>query len=252
MDLTAAKTEYALRMGDNALIAGQRLAEWCGHGPQLELDIAFTNLSLDLVGQARLWLSLAGKLEGQGRDEDALAFHRDVLDFKNCLLVEQPNGDWGQTVARQFLFSAWQHLVYTELSQSQDEDFAAIAAKSLKEVSYHVRFSADWMRRLGDGTGESHIRMETALDALWRFTPELFESDAVDAALAEAGTAPDPAALRGRWDEMIGQVLSEATLKRPEAPLPATGGRKGHHTEHLGHLLADMQYLQRAYPNATW
>lgn len=250
--LTDERFEYALRLGDNALILGQRLGEWCGHAPELELDIAITNFSLDFIGQARNFLKYAGKIEGKGRDEDALAFHRDVLDFKNCLLVEQPNGHWGDTIARQFLFSVFEHLLFDKLKESKDEQFYAIAEKSLKETAYHMRFAGDWVRKLGDGTEESHDKIQDSFENIWRFTDELFEMDAVDEALLDVGIGVDLSALRGPWDELVNRVLKEATLERPEDQATITGGRKGHHTEHLGHLLAEMQYLQRTYPEARW
>lgn len=243
---------YALRLGDDALILGQRLSEWCGHAPMLEVDLTLANLALDLVGQATHFLGHAGALEGLGRDADALAFHRDVLDFTNGLLVEQPNGDFAQTLARQALFSTWQELLFEQLTGSADPVLAAVAAKAVKEVSYHARFAGDWVIRLGDGTAESRARMIKGLDWMWRFTGELFDMDAVDQAALEAGVGVDKAALRPAWDRRIDAVLAEAGLDRPAPHRPVVGGRVGRHSEHLGHLLSEMQFLQRAYPGAQW
>lgn len=244
--------EYALRLGDTALVLGHRLSEWCGHAPEMELDMAMSNLGLDLIGQARLFLTYAGEIEGKGRDEDQLAYLRDVLDYRNFLLVEQPNGDWGVTIARQLYFSVFQQLYFQRLATSADEQLAAIARKALPEIDYHVRFASEWTVRLGDGTDESKRRMQEGLNLLWRFTGELFESDDVENRLIAAGVAPDAAALRPVWQERIEQVLREATLELPAPHRPVLGGRKGHHTEHLGYLLAEMQFLQRAYPGAKW
>ena len=244
--------EYATRLGDSALILGQRLSEWCGHSPELELDMAITNLSLDLIGQARLLLALAGEIEGAGRDEDQLAFLRDALDFRCLLLVEQPNGDWAQTIARQFFFSAFQQLQFQALSQSADARLAAIATKALPEIAYHVRFAADWVVRLGDGTEESHRRMAAAIDNLWRFTDEMFLPDAVEERLTAAGIAPDATALKAGWLAAVTATLGEAGIAVPAPHRPVVGSRVGHHSEHLGHVLSEMQFMQRAYPNAEW
>jgi ring-1,2-phenylacetyl-CoA epoxidase subunit PaaC len=244
--------DYTLRLGDNALILGQRLGEWCGHAPQLEEDIALTNIALDLIGQARSWLTYAGEVEGAGRDEDKLAFLRDIGAFRNVLLVEQPNGDFGKTILRQFLFDAFHVELLEKLAGSSDAQVAAIAQKSVKEVRYHVRFSGEWVIRLGDGTQESRGRMLAALDDLWRFTGELFTPDAVDLATAEAGFGVDPATLRPAWDRRVTAVLDEATLPRPEDRWMASGGKAGAHSEHMGYILAEMQFLQRAYPGAQW
>jgi ring-1,2-phenylacetyl-CoA epoxidase subunit PaaC len=243
---------YALRLGDDSLILGQRLGEWCGHAPALEVDLSLTNVALDQVGQATHFLGLAGLIENTGRDADALAFRRDVMDFTNCLLVEQPNGDFAQTIARQFLFSHYQALLFEQMARVKDERFAAIAAKALKEVSYHATLAGDWVVRLGDGTDESKARMIADLDWMWRFADELFVMDDVDAAAIKAGAGVDKAALRAAWDARIDAVLADATLARPASRRPVLGGRAGHHSEHLGHLLSDMQFLQRAYPDATW
>jgi ring-1,2-phenylacetyl-CoA epoxidase subunit PaaC len=244
--------EYLLRLGDDALILGQRLAEWCGHAPAVEVDLSLANLSLDLIGQATLLLELAADVEGRGRDADALAFHRDVLQFRNCLMVEQPNGDFAQTIARHFLFSTFQLALYEQLSKSTEERLAAIAAKAVKELRYHVELSADWVIRLGDGTGESRARMIEGLDWHWRFVDELFQLDAVEEALVTRGVAVDRAALRPAFDAAVERVLTSATLPPPVYPRGVLGGRKGHHSEHLGHLLAVMQYLPRTYPDARW
>lgn len=243
--MTDGLTEYALRLGDDSLILGQRLGEWCGHAPMLEVDLSLTNVALDLVGQATLFLGIAG-------DADRLAFHRDVLDFKNCLLVEQPNGDFAQTIARQFLFSNWQELLFRELTQSRNATLAAIAGKAVKEVAYHARLANEWMVRLGDGTAESRARIVNGLDWMWRFGDELFDVDDVVEPLIASGVAVDVRKLRGEWDQRIARTLSEATLEMPKPRRAAKGGRIGHHSEHLGHLLSEMQFLQRAYPGATW
>ena len=247
-----AQFRYLLRLGDTSLVLGQRLAEWVGHAPALEEDLGLANLSLDLVGQARLLLSYAGEIEGQGRDEDELAFFRDAPAFVNLTLAEQPNGDFGWTMVRQCLLDAWQLEVYEGLMSSSDTRLASIAAKAVKETRYHFRFSSGWLVRLGDGTQESHRRVQDALNELWRFTTELFAADEVDDALAAAGIAPDLAALQPRWLARIDEVLKEATLVRPAAVPYQWHGKRGVHTEHLGHMLAEMQHLQRTYPGAQW
>ena len=244
--------DYAMRLGDDALILGQRLGEWCGHAPNLEIDLALANFGLDLIGQAQHFLGYAGDIEGAGRDADKLAFHRDVLDFKNCLLVEQPNGDFAQTIARQFLFSTWQELMFEALTRSSDATLAAVANKAVKEVAYHARFCGEWVVRLGDGTEESRAKMVSGLDWMWRFVDELFEMDAVDARLLAAGISVDQPALRPAWDARIDAVLAEAGLDRPAARRATVGGRTGRHSEHLGHMLSEMQFLQRAYPDQVW
>lgn len=243
---------YALRLGDDSLIIGQRLSEWCGHAPALEVDLSLANVALDQVGQATHFLGLAGDIEDKNRDADALAFRRDVMDFTNCLLVEQPNGDFAQTIARQFLFSHYQALLFAGLAAVKDERFAAIAAKALKEVTYHATLASDWVVRLGDGTEESRARMIAGLDWMWRFADEFFAMDDIDAAAIEASAGVDKAALKAAWDQRIDAVLADATLERPPARRPVLGGRAGRHSEHLGHLLTEMQFLQRAYPGATW
>lgn len=251
-DSGTALVDYLLHLGDNGLILGHRLSEWCGHGPILEEDIATTNIALDLIGQARMLFSYAGAVEGKGRDEDTLAYRRDVLDFRNLLIAEQPNGDFAMTVARQFLFSAWQYELFSCLQNSTDEQLAAITAKSLKEVTYHRRHSGEWLIRLGDGTAESHARAQAALDDLWIFVDEFFHGGETERILAEAGICPDPATLRPGWTGMVDRVLAEATLEKPQADFPRWGGRDGYHSEHLGYILAEMQFLQRAHPDAQW
>lgn len=244
--------DYLLHLGDNSLILGHRLGEWCGHAPALEEDIALTNIALDLIGQARLFLSYAGKVEGKGRDEDALAYFRDVTDFRNLLLTEQPNGDFAVTIARQFLFSCWQVELFTALQKSPDEELASIAAKSLKEVSYHRRHAGEWLIRLGDGTDESRKRTQDALDDLWIFVDEMFTPTATERALMGRNIIPDPSSLRSAWNDMVSWVLKEAMLEEPAAEYPRHGGKEGAHSEHLGYILAEMQFLQRAYPGAEW
>jgi ring-1,2-phenylacetyl-CoA epoxidase subunit PaaC len=240
------------RLGDNTLILGHRVSEWCGHAPILEEDIALANMALDLIGQTQLWLGLAGEVEGHGRTADDLAFLRDGWDFANILLVERPNGDFGKTLMRQFLFDAWHRPMLKALEGSSDARIAEIAAKAGKEVAYHLERSADLVIRLGDGTEESHDRMQAALDALWSYTGEMFIGDDIDARLAEAGIMPAPESLRAGWDATVAAVLSEATLEAPSSTFAHKGGKQGRHTEHLGHLLTSMQWLQRAYPGAKW
>ena len=244
--------ETLLRLGDDSLILGQRLGEWCGHAPSVEVDLSLANMGLDLIGQATHFLNAAAAAEGKGRDGDALAFHRDVLDFRNCWLVEQPNGDFAQTMARQFLFSTWQEMLLRHLEASSDATVAAIAAKAVKEVRYHAELAAEWVIRLGDGTDESRARMEAGLDWMWRFVPELFEMDEAATEAAARGIGADVAAFRADYDARIRAVLAEATLEAPADQRPILGGRRGHHSEHLGHLLAVMQFLPRTYPDATW
>ncbi len=244
--------DYLLRLGDDALILGQRLGEWCGHAPSVEVDLSLANIGLDLIGQATHFLGAAGAAEGKGRDGDALAFRRDVLDFRNCLLVEQPNGDFAQTMARQLLFSTWQKMLFDHLTASRDALIAAVAAKAVKEVSYHQELAAEWVIRLGDGTEESRRRMVDGLDWMWRFVPELFEMDEVATRAAGQGCGVDAGRFREDYDRRIRDVLAEATLEPPADQRPILGGRRGHHSEHLGHLLAAMQFLPRTYPDATW
>lgn len=244
--------EYLLRIGDSCLILSQRLSEWCGHGPVLEEDIALTNVALDLLGHARFWLSYAAEVEGAGRGEDELAFHRDARDFRNLLLVEQANGDYAMTTARQFYFDAWHFQLLAALKQSTDQRVSAIAEKALKEVTYHLERSTDWIIRLGDGTEESHRRMQAAVDEIWTYTGELFEMDGIDTEIARAGVGVDTEALRPAWMKHIEKTFDEATLQLPGDKWMQRGGKRGVHTEKLGYLLAEMQYLQRAYPGAQW
>lgn len=245
--------EFLCRMGDNTLVLGHRVSEWCGHAPVLEEDIALANTALDLIGQTQMWLGYAGEVEGKGRSADDLAMLRDVWDFRNVLLVEQPNGDFGQTMMRQFLFDAWHLAMLKALTASSNDQIAAIAAKSVKEVQYHVERSGDTVIGLGDGTSESHKRMQDALNLLWPYVGEMFVADAVDDAMVAAGIAPDLASLRAEFDAHVGGVLAEATLTIPDGKFAHKGGKTGfQHSEHLGHLLTQMQWLQRAYPGATW
>ena len=241
----AARRDYLLRLGDDALILGQRLGEWCGHAPALEVDLSLANLALDLIGQATHLLGAAG-------DADQLAFHRDVLDFRNCLLVEQPNGDFARTMARQLLFSTWQHMLFERLVNSSDEALRGIAGKAVKEVAYHRELAAEWTVRLGDGTEESARRMRDGLDWCWRFIPELFEVDELLGGLIDNGIAVDPRIFEEDYRSAISAVLADAKLATPLEQRPILGGRRGHHSEHLGHLLAQMQFLPRTYPDATW
>jgi ring-1,2-phenylacetyl-CoA epoxidase subunit PaaC len=247
-----ARFDYLLRLGDDALILGQRLSEWCGNAPALEVDLSLANLALDLIGQATHLLNEAAACEGEGRDGDRLAFHRDVLDFKNCLLVEQPNGDFAQTIARQLLYSTWQHMLFQRLTQSSDRFLAEFAAKAVKEVAYHRELAAEWTIRLGDGTEESARRMAEGLDWCWRFIPELFEVDDTLAGLIGRDIAPDPREFEQEYRASMAAILQEAQLQAPADQRPILGGRRGHHSEHLGHLLAVMQFLPRTYPQATW
>jgi ring-1,2-phenylacetyl-CoA epoxidase subunit PaaC len=257
MPPSASLLDYLLRLADSDLVLAQRLGEWVGKGPVLEEDIASTNVGLDLLGQARLWYGYAGEVEARvtgktGRDEDQFAFRRDAHEFRNLLLVEQPNGNYADTIARQFLFDHWHVLALRALEHSADERIAAIAAKAAKEAVYHAERSADWVIRLGDGTALSHERMQAAIDDLWMYTGEMFEPDDAEQALVAAGIAADVTALRAPWSDAVGAVLAEATLKRPADGWMQKGGKHGRHTEHLGHLLAEMQFLQRAYPDARW
>jgi ring-1,2-phenylacetyl-CoA epoxidase subunit PaaC len=244
--------EYLLRLGDDSLILGQRLGEWCGHAPSVEVDLSLANIALDLIGQATHFLNRAGEVEGKGRDGDALAFRRDVLDYRNCWLVEQPNGDFARTMARQFLFSTWQKLLLRELVGSKDELIAGVAEKAVKEVTYHQELAGEWVIRLGDGTEESRRRMEDGLAWNWRFVPELFEMDDLARFIAGRGIGADLGALRADYDAQVAAILAEATLQPPPDQRPILGGRRGHHSEHLGHLLAAMQFLPRTYPDAKW
>lgn len=243
---------YLLRLADDRLILGHRLSEWCGHGPILEEDIALTNISLDLIGQANLLLELAGKAEGKGRTADSFAYFREAVEFRNALIMELPRGDFGFTVARQFLVSVFGVLHLEQLQHSSHADLAGIAAKAYKETRYHARHAADWMLKLGDGTPESHRRAQAAIDDLWRWTGELFEMDDLELALVADGIAVDRRALREPWRGEVRRVLSAATLAMPDDGFMHRGGREGKHTEHLGHLLAEMQIVARSFPGAEW
>ena len=246
------RCEYLLRLADTSLIAGQRLAELLGHGPALEEDLALGNIALDLIGQARLLLALAGRIEARGRDEDALAFHRDAPEFRNLALAEQPNGDFAETIVRQCLLDAWQLETYESLTGSSEHALADIAHKAVKECRYHWRFSSGWLVRLGDGTEESHARVRAALAKLWRFTDELLSADELDACMAVSGVGAAPALIRERWETRVCAALAEAKLERPAHQHYPWHGKRGVHTEYLGHLLAEMQFLPRAYPGASW
>jgi ring-1,2-phenylacetyl-CoA epoxidase subunit PaaC len=244
--------EYLLRHGDDRLVLGHRLSEWAGHAPILEEDIALGNVALDLIGQAQALLGLAGEAEGRGRDADALAYFRDAVEFRNALLCELPRGDFAVTMVRQFLFDAYDVLLTERLAASAHAELAGVMAKAHKEARYHVRHSGDWVVRLGDGTDESRARAQAALDALWRYAPELFVPDAVDAAALAAGIGADLDALRPEWERRVREVLDEATLRPPAGGFAARGGREGRHTEHLGRMLAEMQIVARSHPGAAW
>ena len=244
--------QYLLRLGDDRLVLGHRLSEWCGHGPILEEDIALANIALDLIGQATLYLKLAGETEGKGRSEDDLAYFRDAIDYRNVQLVELPKGDFAFTTVRQFFFDVFSYHVLEELQSSSNSELAGIAAKGFKEVRYHVRHSSEWMLRLGDGTEESHSRTQRAVDELWRFTPEMFQADDVDRAMTAEGTGADLDAIEPKWNAVVTDVLKRATLVTPQDPPAMTGGRRGRHTEHLGHMLSEMQIVARSFPGAEW
>lgn len=258
--------KYTLHLADNALILGHRNSEWTGHGPVLEQDIAISNIALDLIGQARNFYQYAATMEeakSLGRrspasdiTEDTLAYLRDSFEFRNCLLVEQPNGDWAKTILRQFFFSTYQFYLYEQLQRSSDETLAAISEKALKEVTYHLRWSAEWVIRLGDGTEESHRRMQNAVEDLWKFTGELFQPADFEQSLQQSGISPDLAPLKVKWESKIQAVLAEATLSGDEEKRSTawmqTGGKDGRHTEHLGYILTELQFLQRAYPGSEW
>ncbi|WP_407113755.1 1,2-phenylacetyl-CoA epoxidase subunit PaaC [Bradyrhizobium sp. LMG 9283] len=243
---------YALRRADDALILGHRLSEWCGHAPMLEEDMALSNIALDLIGQARELYSYAAKAEGKDNDEDKLAYLRDVRQYRNLLLVEQPNGDFAQTLVRQFFYSAFADLYWRTMMNSRDATLAAIAAKSEKESAYHLRHASEWIIRLGDGTAESRARAQAAIDRLWAFTGEMFAVDDSERSLIDAGIAVDPATMRGRWLKTLSDVAIEATLALPQNDWMQQGGRSGRHSEHLGHLLSELQSMQRTFPGLTW
>ncbi|MGL3111003.1 1,2-phenylacetyl-CoA epoxidase subunit PaaC [Bradyrhizobium sp. BR 1432] len=243
---------YALRRADDALILGHRLSEWCGHSPMLEEDMALSNIALDLIGQARELYTYAAKVEGNDNDEDKLAYLRDVRQYRNLLLVEQPNGDFAQTLVRQFFYSAFADLYWRAMMTSRDTTLAAIAAKSEKESAYHLRHASEWIIRLGDGTDESRARAQAAIDHLWAFTGEMFAVDEAERALIHADIAIDPASLRGRWLTTLSDIVREATLELPQNDWMQQSGRSGRHSEHLGHLLSELQSMQRTFPGSTW
>lgn len=244
--------EYLLRLGDNTLILSQRLSEWCGHGPVLEQDIALTNIALDLLGQTRMFLTYAGEIEGKGQSEDDLAYFRDAPQFRNCLLVERPNGDFAHTIVRQFFFDAFNFYQLQALRHSSSQQLRDIAEKALKEVTYHLRFSSEWVVRLGDGTELSRQKMQAAVDTLWPFTGELTTPDALDQAMTVEGVAPDLLEIKPLWDKKVAETLAEATLNTPTNSWMQSGGKQGRHSEHLGFLLAEMQHIQRTYPGNVW
>ncbi len=250
--MTDQHLEYLLRLADSPLILAQRLSDWCGHAPVLEEDLALSNMALDYIGQARLLLTHAGQVESMGRDEDQLAFLRVENEYRNLTLVELPNGNFGQTVMRNFLFSAYQTETWKRLQSSTDAELAAIAAKSVKESAYHLRHSADWVVRLGDGTEESHRRMQAALNTLWPYTAELFIADETDRAMASNGIGVDPSTLKPDWQNLVSQIIEEATLVQPLDTSFLSTGKSGRHSEYMGHLLGELQYLQRAFPGAQW
>jgi ring-1,2-phenylacetyl-CoA epoxidase subunit PaaC len=252
MDKKVALFTFAVRQADSALVLAQRLCEWCGHGPVLEEDIALSNMGLDLIGQSRAYYTFATETEGKARTEDDLAFHRTEREFMNRCLVEQPNGDFGQTMMRGFLFSAFSVLQHRDLRASNDETISGIAQKAYKELQYHARHTGQWIVRLGDGTEESHARIQSALDELWSFTEELFDIDAVDEILISDKTIVDIRALKPEWDSMVRDVFTAAGLEIPPAGYRSRGGMEGIHTEYLGHMLSEMQFLPRAYPDARW
>ncbi len=243
---------YVLRLGDLSLVLGQRLGEWVGHSPALEEDLGLANVALDMIGQARLLLSYAGEIEGRGRGEDDIAFLREHGEYLNPILVETPNGDFGQTIVRQVLIDAFQLELFERMATSTDERLAAIAAKSVKEVRYHLRYSSGWLVRLGDGTVESHARVQSALENLWPYTVELFAADELDKAMADRGVAPHLSHVKTAWSQRIDAILAEATLTRPQDRPHSWHGKRGQHSEHLGYILTEMQHLQRTYPGARW
>jgi len=253
MNLQNALFDYCLRIGDTSLILGQRLAEWCGHAPILEEDIALSNLSLDLIGQSRIMLTYAGQVVGEGKTEDDLAYFRDARQYRNLLLSELPNGDFAKTITRLYLISAYNYYVYSHLETSTDSTISAFAGKSVKEVAYHLRHSRDWVLRLGDGTEESHERIQNAVNELWDYVDDMFRADKIDNLLHENKIAPDLTEIRQKWDAEVNDTFSKAKLTIPQVnSFMRTGSREGNHTEHLGYILAEMQFLPRAYPDASW
>lgn len=252
MTTQEATYKYTLRLGDNALILGQRLSELCSKGPILEEDLALTNISLDMIGRTQALLKYAANIEGNGKTEDDLAYRRAENNYYNHLIMEQPNGDFAHTIARQLFVSVFEYLFYTELEKSKDETLAAIASKTIKEIKYHMQHAVDWTLRLGDGTSESHKRMQKAINDLWMYTGEFFEMDHLDTFLLHQHISVNVIPLKAEWQSYIKTVLSNATLLVPEDSYMQTGSKKGVHTENLGHILSEMQYLQRAYPDAKW
>jgi ring-1,2-phenylacetyl-CoA epoxidase subunit PaaC len=252
MEQKEALFNYLLRLGDNAAILGHKLSEWCGHGPELEEDIAVINTALDLLGHARSLYTYAGEVEGKGRTEDDLAFLRIEREYKNALICELQNGHYGDTIARQFLFDQFNYLLFSELVNSKDETVAAIAAKAIKEIRYHLRRSMEWTLRLGDGTEESHKKIQESFNHLWSYTGDLFVEDESDAVIVAAGIGPDLKTILPIWRENVKAVLSEATLEMPEDGWMHSGSKSGRHTEHMGHILSELQYMQRAYPGCEW
>ncbi len=250
--MSDAKFKFVLRLADDQLILGQRLGEWCGHAPTLEEELALANIGLDLLGQARSLFTYAGEIEGKGRGEDELAFLRPEREYLNALLLEQPNGDFAVTIVRQFFHAAFMVPFWRAMTTSSDETLAAIAAKSLKEVEYHLRHSSEWMIRLGDGTEESHRRTQDALEELWGYASEFFEMDGVSLEMQESGAGVDATALKPEWDASVNAVLERAGLTRPADSWSQSGGRTGQHSEHLGHILSELQYMQRSYPGLSW
>lgn len=244
--------EYTLRLGDNALILGQRLAEWCGHGPILEQDIALSNIALDQLGQARMLMQYAARLKGDETTEDKMAFFRDVYEYHNLLMLELENGDWGKTVARQFLFDTYNYFLYTDLLKSKDTNLRDVAQKAIKEITYHAQWSAEWVIRLGDGTEESHQRIQNSIDELWEWTGEMFAMDAVDEKMIAEGIGVDLNPIKEKWHQKVAEILEMATLKKPEDGWMQSGGKQGEHTEYLGYVLAEMQHLPRMHPDAQW
>ena len=246
------KTNYILHLADNGLILAQRLGEWCGHGPVLEQDIALTNIALDVLGQARYFYQYAAEVDGSGKTEDDFAYFRDEREFKNFLLIEQPNGDWAHTLMRQFFYDNYCQLLYTQLLKSKDEQIAAIASKAIKEVNYHLKFTSEWIIRMGDGTEESHKRIQEAANHLWEFTGEFFVPTLYELEMVKEGIAPDVASFKNAWQARVNEIFAEATLQVPQASWFQSGGKTGVHSENLGLLLTDLQYLQRTYPGNSW
>ena len=244
--------QYLLRLGDDRLVLGHRLSEWCGHGPILEEDIALANIALDLIGQATLFLKLAAETEGKGRTEDDLAYFRDAIDYRNVQLVELPKGDYAFTIVRQFCFDVFSFHVLEQLQSSKHSGIAGIAGKGFKEVRYHVRHSSEWVLRMGDGTDESHTRAQNALNQIWRFTGEMFQADQVDREMLAEGVGADVEGIKPKWEAVVADVFNRATLSIPDDPPAMTGGRRGRHTESLGHMLSEMQIVARSHPGAAW